>query len=205
MAPTLIDHEDRRRALAEAAWRVLLRDGVAALSVRTVAAEAGVSAGSLRHVLPRQDDLLVISLEHVQRNARARIRALPDHLSGGARARAIAHELLPLDDERRAELEVQISLITVAFANAALRAVRDAANAAVLGACQHMIALIDKERGTTAASSSPDRERDARRLHALLDGLAAHLVQAPALLSPEDAVAILDDHLAQLAAGPAEQ
>jgi AcrR family transcriptional regulator len=52
--PKLIDHEVRRLELVEAAWRVILRDGAGRVSVRAVAAEAGVSAGSLRHLFPTQ-------------------------------------------------------------------------------------------------------------------------------------------------------
>ncbi|GAA1487885.1 TetR family transcriptional regulator [Brachybacterium sacelli] len=56
--PKLIDHARRREELAEAAWRVLLREGVGRASVRNVAAEAGLTVNSLRHVFSTQDELL---------------------------------------------------------------------------------------------------------------------------------------------------
>ncbi|HLR93636.1 MAG TPA: TetR family transcriptional regulator [Jiangellaceae bacterium] len=63
--PRLIDHDERRERFAEATWRVILRDGVGGVSVRTVAAEAGHSTGSLRHVFASQSQLLVFALQLV--------------------------------------------------------------------------------------------------------------------------------------------
>ena len=47
--PKVVDHAARREQLAAALWRVVVRDGVEAASLRRVAAEAGWSVGSLRH------------------------------------------------------------------------------------------------------------------------------------------------------------
>ena len=47
--PRVVDHAVRRQELAEALWRVVRRDGVHEVSVRTVADEAGTSPGALRH------------------------------------------------------------------------------------------------------------------------------------------------------------
>lgn len=178
-------------------WRVILREGVASVSVRSVAGEAALSTGSLRHIFPGQTELLVSALELVQENVRDRILALPEALTGLARAIAIAiaRELLPLDRERAVELEVQLSLAALAFSNPALRRVRDGADAAVLFACQRMLALIDHEY---PLRNGVDPELEARLLHALLDGLAAHLIQDSHLLTAVDALTILERHLSSL-------
>ena len=63
--PRLIDHDARRAEIADAAWRVILREGVTGASVRTVAAEAGLSSGSLRHVFATQSALLVYAFQLV--------------------------------------------------------------------------------------------------------------------------------------------
>lgn len=51
--------------LAEALWRVVRRDGVAAATVRSIAAEAGWSPGALRHYFSTQAELLAFAMEHV--------------------------------------------------------------------------------------------------------------------------------------------
>jgi AcrR family transcriptional regulator len=50
--------EDRRRALVDAAVRVIARDGVAAATTRAVVAEAGMSLASLHYAFPSREHLL---------------------------------------------------------------------------------------------------------------------------------------------------
>ena len=41
--PKIVDHDARRSLIIYALWRVVARDGASAVSVRSVASEAGVS------------------------------------------------------------------------------------------------------------------------------------------------------------------
>lgn len=196
--PRRIDHDERREQLAEATWRVILRDGVAGVSVRTVAAESGRSAGSLRHVFSSQPQLLVFALRLVVDRVTARVAALPPSPTAVETVETVAAELLPLDGERRAEMEVYLALFTAANADADLRAPRDAAHQQVLDACRWMIARLDD--GNDLAPGS-DRELEAARLHAVLDGLAAHLVYEPPNADTEWARAVLVRHVRSLGGG----
>ena len=92
--PKLVDHEQRRRELGEAVWRVIRRDGVEAASVRRVAQESGWSAGSLRHYFSTQTAQLCVQMvvERIERVGALEAAADP--------RRAVEqrlHELLPLD------------------------------------------------------------------------------------------------------------
>lgn len=53
----------RRQALVAAAEAVLAREGVAGTSVRAICAEAGVSAGLLRHYFEGVDELIAAAYE----------------------------------------------------------------------------------------------------------------------------------------------
>lgn len=197
--PKLINRAQRERELAEAAWRVVLRDGVAAVSVRTVAGEAGLSAGSLRHVFPSQAELLEVALELVQENVVERVLLIPDTVTGTDRSMRIAAELLPLDPTRAAELQVHLSLSTLAFTQQRLRRARDEADLALRLGCRWMI-----ESAWGAQSAAPAQlENQARVLHALLDGLALHLLRGPHLVSPEAALTAVREHLQRLSPAPA--
>ncbi|MGB3635817.1 MAG: TetR family transcriptional regulator, partial [Rubrobacteraceae bacterium] len=68
--PKIVDHEERRRELAEAVWRVILRDGVEGVSVRNVAAEAGWSTGALRHYVGTKEDLLASATQLLDERVR---------------------------------------------------------------------------------------------------------------------------------------
>lgn len=167
--PKLIDHQQRREEIAAAAWRVILRNGVAGASVRTVAAEAGLSAGSVRHVFGTQSELLAFAMRLVFTRVGARV--VP--LSPGRPAEEVAAELLPLDAERRAEMGVYVAMLTAANSEPGLREVRDEALEGMHNASRFVIALLE---GAGGLPPEVDREYETVRLHALLDGLAAHLV-----------------------------
>ncbi|TCK26745.1 TetR/AcrR family transcriptional regulator [Pseudonocardia endophytica] len=195
--PKLIDHDDRRTQLAEAAWRVIVRDGVAGASVRTVAAEAGVSTGSLRHLFGNHADLLVFALQLVIDRAVGRITSLPTRSDPVAAVEAVAAELLPLDQERRAEMEVYLALFTAANTNPGLRSTRDAAHQQVQDSCRWMI---DRLARGGALDAGADLQLETLRLHALIDGLAAHLVYDVTDTVPDQALQVLHRHIQSLAA-----
>lgn len=195
--PRLIDHRAREIELAEAAWRVVRRDGVRTVSVRTVAAEAGLATASLRRAFPTQAVLLTFCLDLVRERVLRRMGALP--LVGTPRevALRILAELLPLDVERRAEMEVFLQIGTLALTDAGLRPVYDAAHVDLAAACRRVLDKLDAARELRPGL---DLDRESRRLHALIDGLALHLIRDQPTADTGWAVVILGDHLQNLAA-----
>ena len=85
--PKLIDHDRRREEIAEATWRVIHAEGISGISIRTVAAEAGISTGSIRHVFPSKTELLVHATELVGQRAWDRTSAI---LTSPNRARSFS-------------------------------------------------------------------------------------------------------------------
>ncbi|OZM71998.1 hypothetical protein CFN78_17850 [Amycolatopsis antarctica] len=197
--PRLIDHEERREQIAEAAWRVILRDGVGGTSVRTVAAEAGLSTGALRHVFGSQSRLLVFALRLVVERATARMEALRPRGSAVKTVEAIAAQMLPLDRERRAEMAVYLALCSAANSDPGLRGPRNEAHETLRGACRWLIGLLDN--GVDLAPDA-DREFEALRLHAVIDGLAAHVIYEPPPAGARWARRVLAGHLASLRCPP---
>lgn len=197
--PKLIDHAQREIEVAEAAWRVAARDGVRAVSVRNVAGEAGVATASLRRAFPTQTALLAFCLDLVRRRAEARIARLPA-VTDLDSACAVLVELLPLDDERRLEAEVQFSLGTAAFADPALRPGADAAHHDVARACRYVTQAIVQVKAATdpPPGDTPGLEQSVAELHALLDGLALHLVRQDPREPDGWALDILRRHLTGL-------
>ena len=170
--PRLIDRDQRKVELAEAVWRVIRERGIGAVSVRIVAEEAGVAVGSLRHLFPNRAGLLRYSAELMAQRATERIRGLAPASDPITHAENIIRELLPLTPDSRTELEVNLALIAETPALPELADVRDAATAELFGACQLIVAGLQ-------GGPRPTQEIVARRLHALLDGLALHLLTQP--------------------------
>jgi AcrR family transcriptional regulator len=197
--PKVVDPDRRRAELAEAVWTVIRRDGLQRASVRNVAREAGLSMGSLRHYFATQSELLCFAMQLVGERARDRIRALEPVADVRQAAERLLHQLLPLDDERRAESEVWLAFTGHALVDPGQRAIHEQIHDQLRGACASAIAaLADAGRVATPL----DLELEAGRLHALLDGLAVHATMHPARLPPSRVVAILARHLDSLEPRP---
>lgn len=184
--PKLVDHDERRLDIAEAAWRIVRRHGVAGVSVRAVATEAGLATASLRAAFPTQTALLAFCFELVVDRAGQRIAALPTRSDARERAEFTLLEILPLDAERFAEMQVWLAFTAASLAEPSLAAIYASGHDALRELCRRVVRpLVARER----LSLETDR------LHALVDGLAMHLVSRADLLAAVDARAVLVAHL----------
>ncbi|PCN46759.1 TetR family transcriptional regulator [Curtobacterium sp. 'Ferrero'] len=187
-----IDVGERRRIVSEAAARVLARNGLGALSVRGVAAEAGLPPSTVRYVFPTQASVRTHALEAVFDATTRRVDAVPETLPDRERARRILLELLPLDEERLIELDVYLALGNAALTDPELRPALDRVASDMRQWTEQIVRLV----------GVPEDERvfEARRLHALIDGLAMHVSRLAPGESGDWAIGVLDRHLDGLAA-----
>jgi AcrR family transcriptional regulator len=75
----------RRTQIIAATMRVIARDGVAALSTRTIAREAAANLGTLHHLFGGKDDLLLAVLDAATNAMIASLVAVDGHPGGGLR------------------------------------------------------------------------------------------------------------------------
>ncbi len=75
--PKIIDHEKRRKQIAEATWRTILERGMEGATVRNIAQEAGLSLGALRHYFTTQDELLGYAMTLVKEKRPPELTKLP--------------------------------------------------------------------------------------------------------------------------------
>ncbi|MFB4274331.1 TetR/AcrR family transcriptional regulator [Nonomuraea sp. MTCD27] len=105
--PKKVDHDERRRHIAEAVLRIAGRDGLDQARLRDVAAEAGMSLGSVQHYFAGKDEMLRYVVGYLGERVTERIVAGMCSVSEASPVRAfllsMAAEMLPLDDRRRAE------------------------------------------------------------------------------------------------------
>ncbi|MFF2091632.1 TetR/AcrR family transcriptional regulator [Paenibacillus sp. NPDC058174] len=193
--PKIVDHDRRREQLAEAAWRVIRREGMEGVSVRSVAEEAGMSLGSLRHYFVTQSELLAFSMQLVSERVMRRLKELK--LNGNPRQNIelIVAQLVPLDEERLAESEVWLAFMGRAVGDPSIRAfslqVHDQLYNGFLSIVSGMVV-----QGLAAANL--DVELEAKRLHALVDGLVVHGVTRPERLNAAEINRVLLYHLDQM-------
>jgi AcrR family transcriptional regulator len=194
--PKLIDQDGRRHEIAHAVWRIVLRDGVSAVSIRDVAAEAGLAVGSVRHVFGSKAELLEYSMALVREQTRDRVATHFAIKDPRKFADAVLAELLPLDDERRTEMAVNTAVVADSPSHPALRRVALDAQQAVSDACAAVLARL---RHDDLIRRDADMAYETERLHALVDGLALHALTAERKdLRPKVILALLRKHLAGL-------
>lgn len=74
--PKIVDHEQRRRDITDALWRVVDRDGFGAVSVRSVAAEAGLKPTTVALAFESRTHLLVQAYSELSGREEARLARL---------------------------------------------------------------------------------------------------------------------------------
>lgn len=108
--------KERRTEALAAAKRLLAREGMQAASVRRVAEEAEMSAGSLRHIFPSHDELFVALFEDGRRRSTTRLRQLQEAPAGAELCLAAAVDtllsLLPLTPTTKVDFLVQLAVQT---------------------------------------------------------------------------------------------
>ena len=66
--PRVVNHEERREEIAEAAWRVIEREGLAGADLREIAREAGYTTGVITHYFRNKRELMTFMITWSCRN-----------------------------------------------------------------------------------------------------------------------------------------
>jgi AcrR family transcriptional regulator len=193
--PKKVDHRSRRNAITESVWRLMARGGIEAVTMRHVAADAGMSLGQVQHYFATKDELLVFAYEQVTDKVAARVslRDTPD-TDEEPGPRDIVHdaliEMLPLDEQRRLEAHVWFAYLARASVAPDMAAQLSKTHADLLDLIVDQIRRA-QHQGVADVWLDPDRE--ARTLLAMVDGLIAHVLIGHH--SPADAEHAFNTHL----------
>jgi len=80
--PKVVDHDAQRVKFAEAAMSLIAKHGLEGVTMRAVAAEAGLSYGSLFHYFNSKDELLMHAVRHSTTLQTDRINKFTSQYSG---------------------------------------------------------------------------------------------------------------------------
>ena len=98
--PLIVDHDERRRQIAEAAARLIAERGCENITLREVARAAGFSAAIIGHYFTDKQHMLIFTSRHARMRA---LQAVDEHIDGMNAPLAALAEFLPLDEKRRRE------------------------------------------------------------------------------------------------------
>lgn len=101
--PKKIDREDRRQQIVRTYLRIADRDGLQAATSRAVAAELGVSTGSLWHYFDGFDDVVFRAFTLIFDRTNSRITEEVGELTGLRALITMLREILPVGEETERE------------------------------------------------------------------------------------------------------
>jgi TetR/AcrR family transcriptional repressor of bet genes len=198
--PRRVDRDQRRATIAEAILRIAAGRGLDEVSLRDVAAEAGVSMGQVQHYFATKSEMLRFACAHmVERTRRAIADALaeaPEPTSARAALRATMTQLLPLDDARRTRAWVWMAFLARGGIDPDVLA---AMRGTWVGSHAYLAGQLRRARET--GELAPDRDPDAEAVSLLsfADGLVSHVLVGH--YGADTALAAIDRYLDRLLTG----
>jgi AcrR family transcriptional regulator len=188
--PKKVDSGQRRRLIADALMQVAAEQGLESVSLRHVAAQAGVSTGMVQHYFRTRDEMMTFALAVVRDRSQSKVTGALAGLGADPPPRLLLRTmicaLLPLDDESRDNGRVALAFL-------AYTAVRPQAAAALHDDTAQLLDFIAGLLGV------PDPVGAAAGLLALMEGLGIYLLGGQ--YTPEQALRALDAHLDLLLPG----
>lgn len=199
--PKQVDHAERRREIAAAVARIAMTRGLAAVSFRDVAAEAGISVSLVQHYFGTKDRLMVGTLDIQSARLAAaivdRLEALEPDAGPLDRVRAIALTFLPDDEESRAAMLLYLGFAGAALTDSSLRSADAFRNAeSLLG---QLAGELDAAKQAGEVGEGIDSPGQARVLVSLVLGLSLGVLLEQT--TEAEAHAAVDAHLRLLRVG----
>ncbi|MFC8918348.1 TetR/AcrR family transcriptional regulator [Streptomyces sp. NPDC057116] len=193
--PKRVDHDERRTQIAEALIQVAGRQGLHAVGMRDVAAEAGVSLRLVQYYFQTKEKLLFHGLQHLTDRFTARVGARLAAAGQGPDPRATIEALLlaslPTDEESRTFhlLYSSYSILSVTDEALAAQPFIDNPDAAENAIAQ----LIQQAQETGRADAGADARTEAISLLAMTATMGTSILVGQR--TPESATAVLHYHL----------
>jgi AcrR family transcriptional regulator len=178
--PIQVDVSQRRADIAAATFRVAARDGFAAVTLRSVAGEMGVSTTAITNYLPTRADLLLNAVERMTDEWLAELEACRLDREPRDALRAVMREALTWDQDELVRSQFWVAVLGTESLPIRRRvgemesAVRDVL-AKVVDECGH-----------------PEADAAADQLFLLAQGVAASIVEAPGRWPPERLLRVAD-------------
>jgi AcrR family transcriptional regulator len=190
--PRLVDHEQRRWEIVYALWLVIAQHGIEGVSLRHVAAAAGVSMGRIQHYFGTKEALVLAGCTALVQSADGGYQETVD-AAPRERLLHVVSQQIPRDDAGRTGVSVWYAYVAKSINDSAVRQVLAEARRGAEEECVRLIlAHRAGEAGPGPGGDDAGRAalEHARRLLALADGLTLRVLVRD--LEPGEAVAMLE-------------
>lgn len=160
---------DRRIEVSEAAWRVILREGVDRASLRAIAQELGTTVGVITHHFRNKDELMLFVLDRVTEKLLEPMENLSPEVEGIERLGRMLAVMLPINPDLTDILQVWLAFLGYAVGRDELMQEHHKRAAQLKDAIAQEIQTLQAE-DIISPRINPDIE--ARNLLAFVNGLA---------------------------------
>lgn len=165
--PKIVDHVERRKIIAKATWNVIAREGLGGASVRSIAKEANLSLGAVRHYFQTQEELLEFAMQLVEEQVTERML---EHINSPLPPKEqVLNILMELVTPEEKKIEIQVWLEYVLYK---IRK-NDLQNESVHRTISEILHRLQK---AGLLKEDVVLEEEIVFLHALIDGLALHIL-----------------------------
>ena len=207
--PRQVDHRQRRRQIAEAVWSVMATRGLDAVSLREVAAEAGISMGRVQHYFSSKDAMILHACEAMAEAAYEDAVGSPADAGAGGEgpvpaepaSRHLVRNVLlagiPHDETHRLGAGVWFAFLTKAAVWPELATV---VRRQLDGAHAFLASTLGEADAAGSLRDGVDPAAEAVALLALADGVVLRVMVGS--LDPQSAVAAVDARIAELFIAP---
>lgn len=193
--PRIVDHEEKRKVIAETAWRIIEKEGVEKASIRRIASEAGMSAGALRYYFSTQDELLLFLIEYYLDKGKERTDQIPWSKDSLQAVKEILLELVPVSQDKRTETGIWLVFAVRSLTSAALHAKKDQLTEGEFILMEAVLEMLIK---AGYVNKNINIEIEKLRLSAIIEGLSIHALLRPDIFTKEKTEQIITHHIHEL-------
>jgi AcrR family transcriptional regulator len=192
-----MSYVDRRIEVANAAWRVIVREGLDRASMRAIAQELGSSTGVVTHYFRDKEDLILFALERVFENVLEDMKVCTKGQQGIDRLEQMILTALPLNISDKDDWKVWVAFLGYSIGREHLvQEHRKRYN--------FLRQIISQELAELQAANliraSLDLALEANALIALVDGIGTGVVICPEQFSAEQQQYLVRRHINALLA-----
>lgn len=196
--PKIVDHDRRKRQIAEAACAIIAAEGIGQATVRNIARRAGMSLGAVRHYFPTQAELFAYTMNLVKERVNARVAAIANQaLPPREKVVRLLLELIPHDPDTSLEMEVWFAYI---YHGKYAGGFPDGPEDDLRDGMANILLTLDKHG---LLQPGLDLELETEILYALVDGLALHALVDPRKLGRDRVVRALNRYFDSIFAAEA--
>ena len=183
---------DRRLEVSEAAWQVIVRDGLDRTSMRAIAQEMGCTTGVVTHYFRNKQELILFALHQVAARLQVLMERAVADLSGCDRLVAMLSSFLPIDQERQDILRVWVAFLGYAVGRADLMADHQQSSGELRQMIIQELVTLQSQRDIRP---DVDPDQEANVLLALVNGVSLDTLIQAKYLSREQQEIVLQRYV----------